>query len=109
MQDVFASVRKLATTDVPVLILGESGTGKELVAREQVIERIGGREQIRVDARVLTANNKDLKRGYSAPGQSLPASVRRENKKNITGFFNPPIRAIETLPGPETYESLRTG
>ncbi|MBL7077194.1 MAG: PEP-CTERM-box response regulator transcription factor [Kiritimatiellae bacterium] len=32
MQDVFTSVRKLATTDVPVLILGESGTGKEMVA-----------------------------------------------------------------------------
>ena len=27
------SVRKVATTDAPVLILGESGTGKEMVAR----------------------------------------------------------------------------
>lgn len=33
MQDVFAKVRKIATTDVPVLITGGSGTGKELVAR----------------------------------------------------------------------------
>jgi len=33
MQDVFAAIRKVATTDVPVLIIGESGTGKELVAR----------------------------------------------------------------------------
>ena len=33
MQQVFATLRKLATTDVPVLIMGESGTGKELVAR----------------------------------------------------------------------------
>lgn len=33
MQDVFASIRKVATTDVPVLILGESGTGKEMIAR----------------------------------------------------------------------------
>jgi two-component system NtrC family response regulator len=32
MQDVFATVRKVATTDVPVLITGESGTGKELTA-----------------------------------------------------------------------------
>ncbi len=32
MQDVFATVRKVATTDVPVLVSGESGTGKELVA-----------------------------------------------------------------------------
>ncbi|MBN2233379.1 MAG: PEP-CTERM-box response regulator transcription factor [Deltaproteobacteria bacterium] len=33
MQEVFATIRKVATVDVPVLILGDSGTGKELVAR----------------------------------------------------------------------------
>lgn len=33
MQEVFAAIRKVATADVPVLIVGESGTGKELVAR----------------------------------------------------------------------------
>jgi two-component system NtrC family response regulator len=32
MTAVFESVRKVATTDAPVLILGESGTGKEMVA-----------------------------------------------------------------------------
>ncbi len=30
---VFATMRKVASTDVPVLITGESGTGKEVVAR----------------------------------------------------------------------------
>jgi two-component system NtrC family response regulator len=33
MLAVFDAIRKVATTDVPVLILGESGTGKEMVAR----------------------------------------------------------------------------
>ncbi|HWL17597.1 MAG TPA: PEP-CTERM-box response regulator transcription factor [Opitutus sp.] len=33
MQAVFESIRKVATTDAPVLILGESGTGKEMTAR----------------------------------------------------------------------------
>jgi two-component system NtrC family response regulator len=33
MQVVFDAIRKVATTNVPVLILGESGTGKELAAR----------------------------------------------------------------------------
>src|SRR4030042_436018 len=33
IQQVFSSIRKVATTEVPVLIVGESGTGKELVAK----------------------------------------------------------------------------
>lgn len=33
MLDVFTTIRKVATSNVPVLIQGESGTGKELVAR----------------------------------------------------------------------------
>jgi two-component system NtrC family response regulator len=32
MQVVFKSIRKVATSDAPVLVLGESGTGKEMVA-----------------------------------------------------------------------------
>jgi DNA-binding NtrC family response regulator len=34
MQEVFATIRKVARTEANVLILGENGTGKELVARE---------------------------------------------------------------------------
>ncbi len=33
MQTVFRTIRKVAASEVPVLILGESGTGKELVAK----------------------------------------------------------------------------
>lgn len=33
IQEVFSTIKKVSTTDVPVLITGESGTGKELVAR----------------------------------------------------------------------------
>ncbi len=32
MQQVFTTIRKVATTEAPVLLLGESGTGKEMVA-----------------------------------------------------------------------------
>ena len=144
MQEVFATIRKVATTDVPVLVMGESGTGKELVARaihrqssradgpfaaincaaipeslleselfghekgaftgahiqrkgriemaqngilfldevgelspalqvkllrflqEHQVERVGGRETISVDTRVITATNTDLKQAMSA-------------------------------------------
>jgi len=143
IQEVFSMVRRLASSDVAVLVEGESGTGKEVVARaihalsprrekpfvvincgaipetlleaelfghekgsftgahiqrqgkieyaqggslfldeigelslslqvkllrflqEQVMERIGGRQQIRVDARVITATNRDLKQGVA--------------------------------------------
>jgi two-component system, NtrC family, response regulator len=43
MQAVFTSIRKVATTEVPVLILGESGTGKELAA--QAVHRCSSRKQ----------------------------------------------------------------
>jgi two-component system NtrC family response regulator len=41
MQEVFASIRKVATVDAPVLLTGESGTGKEIAAR--AIHRLSGR------------------------------------------------------------------
>ncbi|MCX6930752.1 MAG: sigma 54-interacting transcriptional regulator, partial [Verrucomicrobia bacterium] len=143
IQRVFASVRKVATTDAPVLLLGESGTGKEMVAlaihlrsprkdgpfvaincsaipetlleselfghekgsftgahvqrkgrieaasggtlfldevgeislqlqvkllrflQEQRIERVGGRQEIQVDTRVLAATNLDLRKAIT--------------------------------------------
>ena len=143
MQAVFATIRKVATTDAPVLILGESGTGKEMAAlaihrksarkdgpfvaiscsaipetlleselfghergaftgahvqrkgrienagggtlfldeigeiplplqvkllrflQEQRIERVGGRQEIQIDARVIAATNSDLKKGMA--------------------------------------------
>jgi two-component system NtrC family response regulator len=141
IRTVFDSIRKVATTDAPVLLLGESGTGKEMAARaihqgsarkdgpfvaincsaipetlleselfghekgsftgahaqrkgrlesanggtlfldeigeiplplqvkllrflqEQCIERVGGRQSIPIDARVVTATNADLQKG----------------------------------------------
>jgi two-component system NtrC family response regulator len=43
MQEVFNTIRKVADTDMPVLILGESGTGKELTA--QAIHRLSSRKE----------------------------------------------------------------
>ena len=166
IQEVFKMIRKLATTDAPVLIVGESGTGKELTARaihhrsarrggpfvvincgaipdnlleselfghekgaftgahiqrlgrfeaaqsgtlfldeigelspslqakllrflqEQRIERIGGREEISVDARVLAATNVDL-------AEALRQGRFREDlyyRLGVVVTFMPPLR-----------------
>ena len=41
MQEIFKTIRKVATTDVSALIAGESGTGKELVAK--AVHRLSNR------------------------------------------------------------------
>jgi two-component system NtrC family response regulator len=214
MQKVFSSIRKVATTDAPVLIMGQSGTGKELVAKaihrlstrkvnpfivincsaipetlleselfghekgaftgahiqrkgrfemvnggslfldeigelspplqvkllrflqEQKIERVGGREEISVDVRVMAATNKDLKEAmkggkfredlYYRLGVvaiSLPPLREREgditvlatdilqrfsaeNKKKITGFSQLSMHAMESYHWPGNIREL---
>ncbi len=214
MQDVFSTIRKVATTDAPVLIRGESGTGKELVARaihrlsireskpfipincsaipenlieselfghekgtftgahaqrkgrfemaeegtlfldeigdlplilqtkllrflqEKTIERVGGREQIEVDTRVLAATNRDLEEAMknatfrddlyyrlSVINISLPTLRERnadvvllaktfldrytsETRKKIKGFSSEAIEAIESYSWPGNVREL---
>jgi two-component system NtrC family response regulator len=215
MQAVFDSIRKVATTDAPVLILGESGTGKEMAAQaihhrsarrdgpfvaincsaipetlieselfghekgsftgahvqrkgriesssggtlfldeigeiplplqvkllrflqEQRIERVGGRQEIQVDTRVIAATNADLKKSM-AGGQFRedlyyrlavvqlvlpPLSDREddvlllaqaflnrfaeENKKPGLAFGPEALRAIRTHPWPGNVRELQ--
>jgi two-component system, NtrC family, response regulator len=104
--------------------------------QEQVIERIGGREQIRVDARIITATNRDLKQAMKTGGfredlyfrlavVSIPMPLLRdregdlfmlakaflnryaeESKRKITGFSNQAIRAIESYSWPGNVREL---
>lgn len=164
--DIFTTIRKVATTDAPVLILGESGTGKELISRAihqesqrrkkpfivincgaipgelleselfghekgaftganalkkgkfefadggtlfldeigdmplllQVkllrflqdfkIERVGGKEEIKVDVRVLAATNRDLKKAINEE------KFREDlyHRLNVVKITVPPLR-----------------
>jgi len=214
MQDVFTMIRKVATSDAPILIEGESGTGKELVAhaihqlssrnkgpfvvincgaipenlieselfghekgsftgahtqrkgrveladggtlfldeigdlplalqvkllrflQEKVTERIGGRKEMEVDARVVAATNRNLNEAMQAGTfredlyfrlgvitVSLPPLRERkgdvlllakaflkhyseENHKKLTGFTNPALQAIEDYDWPGNVREL---
>jgi two-component system NtrC family response regulator len=214
MHEVFTAIRKVATTDAPVLVTGENGTGKELAAlaihrlgsrrdgpfiaincgaipenlleselfghekgaftgahiqrkgrvelaqggtlfldeigdlssplqvkllrflQEHRMERVGGREQIEVDVRVIAATNRDLKLAmregrfredlYYRLGVvvvSLPPLREREGdvpllattllqkfaddvKKKITGFTPQALRAMERYSWPGNVREL---
>jgi two-component system NtrC family response regulator len=214
MQEVFTTIKKVASSDVPVLITGDSGTGKELVARaihnlsgrkngpfipincgaipenlieselfghergaytgahiqrkgkiemaqsgtlfldeigelplllqvkllrflqEQMVERIGGREMIPVDTRVLTATNRDIKEAMSNGSfredlyfrigvitiqlprlreregdilllsQAFLNRYAKEGKKRLTGFTREAVDAIESYDWPGNVREL---
>jgi two-component system NtrC family response regulator len=214
MQEVFATIRKVAPTEVPVLILGESGTGKELAAlavhnlsrrgkapfeaincgaipenlleselfghekgaftgahsrvrgriesaqggtlfldeigelslplqvkllrylQEQVIERVGGREKIQVDARVVAATNTDVREAMRngrfredlfhrlsvvtvrmPPLRERTGDVEllarvfleryvRENRKQIKGFTRQALQMLEVQAWPGNVREL---
>jgi len=214
MQAVLQMIRKVATTDAPVLIVGESGTGKELTARaihrqstrrdspfvvincsaipetlleselfghekgtftgahiqrkgrielasggtllldeigelspvlqvkllrfleNHQIERVGGREQIAINARVLAATNIDLRQAINegrfredlfyrlsvvnimlAPlrerrddiilqAEAMHQRFAAEGKKKIVGFSPQALKALETHSWPGNTREL---
>ncbi|HZX49310.1 MAG TPA: PEP-CTERM-box response regulator transcription factor [Nitrospirota bacterium] len=214
MNHVYEIIRKVATVDVPVLILGETGTGKELTAKaihrlsdrrdkpfvvincgaipetlleselfghekgaftgassrrkgrieyaeggtlfldeigdlsfslqvkllrflqEHVLERIGGREEIQVDVRILAATNMDLKKAIdegrfredlyfrlSVVSVNLPPLRERGNdslllaraflqrysrefKKNVRGFKDEAVKALSDYDWPGNVREL---
>jgi two-component system NtrC family response regulator len=104
--------------------------------QEQKIERVGGREEIAVDVRVLAATNRDLKQAQSEGkfredlyyrlavvtvklpplrdreedilvlGTALLQRYTEENKRKITGFTKEALRAIEMHKWPGNVREL---
>ncbi|NWF57333.1 MAG: PEP-CTERM-box response regulator transcription factor [Syntrophaceae bacterium] len=104
--------------------------------QEQVIERIGGREQIRVDARVITATNRDLKQAMKTGGfredlyfrlavvtiqmpllrdregdllllaKAFLTRYSEESRRKISGFTPQALRAIQTYSWPGNVREL---
>ena len=104
--------------------------------QDHVIERVGGRESIRVDARVVAATNRDLKAAIAAGGFredlfyrlsvltiQVPAlrergdDIRmlaeyflefytRHHKRRIRGFTRSALRAIQAHPWPGNVREL---
>lgn len=87
IQTVFTAIRKVATTDAPVLILGESGTGKEMAA--QAIHRRSRRK----DGPFVAINCGAI------PANLLESELFGHEKGTFTGAHAQRIGRIETAAG----------
>lgn len=87
MQEVFNAIRKVATTEVPVLILGESGTGKERAA--EAIHKLSKRK----DGPFIAINCGAI------PENLLESELFGHEKGSFTGAHAQRLGKVETAEG----------
>lgn len=108
MQGVFAFIRKVATTDAPVLLLGESGTGKEMAAR--AIHRRSARKDgafIAINCNAIPENLLESELFGHEKGAFTGAHVQRKGLIDSAGGGTLFLDEIGELPLPIQVKLLR--
>ena len=81
MQELFASLKRVAATDATVLVTGETGTGKELIARS-IHDASGRRDQplVRVNCAAIPGTLMESEFFGHERGAFTGATARREGR-----------------------------
>jgi two-component system NtrC family response regulator len=108
MQGVFAFVRKVATTDAPVLLLGGSGTGKEMAA--MAIHRRSARKDgpfIAINCNAIPENLLESELFGHEKGAFTGAHMQRKGLMETAGGGSLFLDEIGELPPPIQVKLLR--
>lgn len=108
IEEIFTAVRKLATTDVSVLITGESGTGKELVARaihNQSIRNNG--VFVPINCGAIPENLMESELFGHEKGSFTGAHVQRKGKIELANSGTLFLDEVGDLPLPLQVKLLR--